>query len=68
MQTAAVSSTTCVMSSWISAGAGSRERLPHDVHELLTHVVDETAAVCNGLSRELFGYGLMAPSQHQTQS
>jgi hypothetical protein len=24
---------------------------------MLTHVVDETAAVCLGLSRELFGYG-----------
>ena len=26
-----------------------------DVHGLLTHVVDETAAVCAGLSREMFG-------------
>jgi uncharacterized alpha-E superfamily protein len=35
----------------------SREPIPADVHELLTHVVDETAAVCTCLSRELFGYG-----------
>jgi hypothetical protein len=27
------------------------------VHDLLTHVVDETAAVCDGLMRELFGTG-----------
>jgi uncharacterized alpha-E superfamily protein len=27
------------------------------VHEILTHVVDETAAICNDLARELFGYG-----------
>jgi uncharacterized alpha-E superfamily protein len=33
----------------------SREPMPADVHELLTHVVDETAAVCAGLSREMFG-------------
>jgi uncharacterized alpha-E superfamily protein len=26
------------------------------VHELLTHVVDETAAVCNDIGRELLGY------------
>jgi hypothetical protein len=29
--------------------------MPADVHELLTYVVDETAAVCAGLSREMFG-------------
>src|SRR5262249_28098432 len=33
----------------------SQEPMPADVHELLTHVADETAAVCGGLSRELFG-------------
>jgi uncharacterized alpha-E superfamily protein len=32
----------------------SLEPVPADIHELLTHVVDETAAVCNGLSAELF--------------
>jgi uncharacterized alpha-E superfamily protein len=33
----------------------SQEPMPADVHGLLTHVVDETAAVCAGLSREMFG-------------
>lgn len=27
------------------------------VHEIVTHVVDETARVCDDLGRELFGYG-----------
>lgn len=27
------------------------------VHEVLTHVVDETAAICEGIGRELLGYG-----------
>jgi uncharacterized alpha-E superfamily protein len=40
---------------WLRARAG--EPLGNGIHELLTHVVDETAAVCMGLSRELFGYG-----------
>ncbi|APR76922.1 hypothetical protein A7982_02269 [Minicystis rosea] len=40
------------LASWLRARA--EEPLPADVHELLTHVVDETAAVCNLLSRELF--------------
>jgi uncharacterized alpha-E superfamily protein len=34
------------------------EPLAEGIHGMLTHVVDETAAVCNGLSRELFGYAL----------
>ena len=33
----------------------SEEPMPSDIHDLLTHVVDETAAVCAGLSREMFG-------------
>lgn len=28
-----------------------------DIHELLTHVVDEIAVICTGLGRELFGAG-----------
>jgi uncharacterized alpha-E superfamily protein len=28
---------------------------PAGIHEMLTHVVDETAAICDGLGRELFG-------------
>jgi uncharacterized alpha-E superfamily protein len=27
-----------------------------DVHDMLTHVVDEVAAICEGLGRELFGH------------
>jgi uncharacterized alpha-E superfamily protein len=38
---------------------------PAIVHDLLTHVVDETAAICNDLGREMFGY---APPQSQSQS
>jgi uncharacterized alpha-E superfamily protein len=30
-----------------------------DIHELLTHVVDEIAVICTGLSHELFGAGTM---------
>ena len=33
-----------------------RQAARDGIHGMLTHVVDETAAVCNGLSRELFGY------------
>jgi uncharacterized alpha-E superfamily protein len=43
------------LAGWLRARAG--EPLGAGIHELLTHVVDETAAVCLGLSRELFGYG-----------
>jgi len=27
------------------------------VHDIVTHVVDETAVICNELGREMFGYG-----------
>jgi uncharacterized alpha-E superfamily protein len=30
---------------------------PAGMHELLTHVVDETAAICDTMGRELLGYG-----------
>lgn len=30
-----------------------------DIHEMLTHVVDEIAAICTGLGQELFGYAPM---------
>jgi uncharacterized alpha-E superfamily protein len=30
---------------------------PGAVHEVLTHAVDETAAACDGIGRELLGYG-----------
>jgi hypothetical protein len=30
---------------------------PLSVHAALTHVVDETATICDGIGRELLGYG-----------
>jgi uncharacterized alpha-E superfamily protein len=48
------------LAAWLRARAG--EPLPADVHELLTHVVDEVAAACNLLSQELFGYGAVGVS------
>src|SRR5262249_15535974 len=36
------------------------ESIEGRIHEVLTHVVDEIAAVCDGLGRELFGAGLGA--------
>jgi uncharacterized alpha-E superfamily protein len=50
---------------WLRARA--LDPLPDDIHELLTHVVDEIGAVCNALSTELFGYG-PASTQSQSQS
>ena len=38
---------------WVSERA--EQGTGGDIHELLTHVVDEIAAICTGLSRELFG-------------
>jgi len=32
------------------------------VHEMLTHVVDETAAVCEGIQQELLSYGASPPA------
>jgi uncharacterized alpha-E superfamily protein len=37
------------------------------VHEVLTHVVDETHAACEEIGRELFGVTLPAASQSQSQ-
>ena len=48
------------LESWVVDEAG-----PHidadELHELLTHVVDETHAICNDVGRELFGY---PPPEH----
>jgi uncharacterized alpha-E superfamily protein len=44
-----------VLDEWVR----TRRRGPDEgetLHELLTHVVDETAAICNGLGRELLGH------------
>ncbi len=46
-----------------SATASASETLEENIHGLLTHVVDETAAVCNGLSAELFSYHPAAPAE-----
>jgi uncharacterized alpha-E superfamily protein len=43
----------------------SSEALSGTIHDLLTHVVNETAAVCNDIARELFGLAT-APSPSQT--
>ncbi len=36
------------------------------LHELLTHVVDETASICDWIARELLGYEVAAQSQSQS--
>ncbi|MES3035544.1 MAG: alpha-E domain-containing protein [Gemmatimonadota bacterium] len=41
------------LDAWLTGHAAIPEG--GDIHQLLTHVVDEIAAICNGLSRELFG-------------
>jgi hypothetical protein len=38
------------------------------LHELLTHVVNETAAICQSLSSELFGFGTPPPSEAKAPS
>lgn len=43
------------LAAWLRMRA--EEPVPADVHHLLTHVVDETAAVCDLLAIELLGYG-----------
>ena len=64
-------------------GAGSLERLrqldtwiaeqrsaalqPGAIHDLLTHVVDETAAICHGIGQELLGEGPILPTSTQAQ-
>jgi len=56
---AATAARLSALATWLRARA--EEPLPASVHALLTHVVDETAAVCNLLAEELFGYGPPAP-------
>jgi uncharacterized alpha-E superfamily protein len=53
------------LAAWLRMRA--EEPLPADVHELLTHVVDETATVCNLLAVELLGYGPPTMSSEQSQ-
>jgi hypothetical protein len=48
-----------------AAGSLETER----VHEMLTHVVDETAAVCQGIQQELLSYGASPPAaEKETES
>jgi uncharacterized alpha-E superfamily protein len=53
------------LTAWLHAR--SQEPLPADVHDLLTHVVDETAAVCNLLSAELF-YAKSGPARAEPEA
>jgi uncharacterized alpha-E superfamily protein len=49
-------------------------RLPRDLaasgalHEKLTHLVDETASICDTISREMFGAGVEAPGPALVES
>lgn len=36
-----------------------------EIHHILTHCVDETAGICEGLGRELLGYGAQDQQQQQ---
>jgi uncharacterized alpha-E superfamily protein len=49
---------------WVSEA--STQGVGGDVHELLTHVVDEIAEICNGLGRELFGQ-VVIPTEESAQ-
>ncbi len=49
---------------WVTERAA--EGTGGDIHALLTHVVDEIAAICTGLSRELFGQ-TSAPAMESAQ-
>jgi uncharacterized alpha-E superfamily protein len=49
---------------WVSERA--EQGTGGDIHELLTHVVDEIAAICTGLGRELFGQA-SAPAMESAQ-
>ncbi len=55
---------------WVTDLAGDPFE-PARLHELLTYVVDETSAICDGIGRELLGYGppqRATPSQSQSQA
>jgi uncharacterized alpha-E superfamily protein len=43
------------LDAWVAAL--SRTPDPAELHAILTHVVDETAAICETIARELLGYG-----------
>jgi uncharacterized alpha-E superfamily protein len=65
------------LDAWVSALDRAPE--PAELHAILTHVVDETAAICDTIAHELLGYEpalaqapgasqAQAPSSSQTQS
>ncbi len=56
------------LAAWLRARALSPTPHNGEIHALLTHVVDETTAVCNDLSQELLGYGPPAQAMLQAQS
>jgi uncharacterized alpha-E superfamily protein len=53
------------LGAWLDGRASALE--PSGVHQLLTHVVDETARICNGLGEEILG-PQRADSTSQSQS
>lgn len=53
-----------ILDDWLSQRTA--ESLYAGIHDVLTHVVDETAAICEGLGRELLGHD-PPPTQAQTQ-
>ncbi len=56
-----------VLDRWLSTR--THDTLYAEIHHLLTHIVDEVSAICDGLGRELLGHGPPAatptPSQAQ---
>lgn len=43
------------LDAWVAAPGSAPD--PAELHAILTHVVDETAAICETIARELLGYG-----------
>jgi uncharacterized alpha-E superfamily protein len=55
------------LGAWLDGRASLLE--PAGVHQLLTHVVDETAHICSGIGEEIRGpQTATAPAQSQSQS
>jgi uncharacterized alpha-E superfamily protein len=54
-----------VLDAWLVEQTPQGLAAPGAVHEVLTHVVDETQQICTDVAQELFGYGSRAepPSQ-----
>jgi hypothetical protein len=49
-----------VLNAWLSEQTPQGLAAPGAVHEVLTHVVDETQHICGDVASELFGYGTRA--------